>query len=160
MRVVASPYFTKSDLGAIRDAVTQEGVDALACTRALGALNLDDLADEIARNHVRALAWMLTQGSLDVRLIVPRKRVEWGDGLFHQKIGILRDSEGEIVSFSGSINETASGWMDNIEEFKKAGVTMFGVGSSLTDKEAIENDDYRKLQAVALQFVEKVSDRI
>lgn len=50
--------------------------------------------------------------------------------------------------------------LDNIEEFQKAGVRMFGVGSSLTDKEAIENDDYRKLQAVALQFVEKVSDRI
>ena len=50
--------------------------------------------------------------------------------------------------------------LDNIEEFQKAGVRMFGVGSSLTDKEAIRNDDYRKLRTVALQFVGKISNSI
>ena len=40
------------------------------------------------------------------------------DGLFHQKVGILRDADGDLISFSGSINETAAGWMENIEEFK------------------------------------------
>jgi superfamily II DNA or RNA helicase len=39
-------------------------------------------------------------------------------GIFHQKVGVLSDSNGDMVSFSGSVNETASGWLSNIEEFK------------------------------------------
>ena len=42
----------------------------------------------------------------------------FAEGLFHQKIGILKDDEGNIISFSGSNNETYSGWTSNIEEFK------------------------------------------
>jgi predicted nuclease with TOPRIM domain len=30
----------------------------------------------------------------------------------------MKDSEGNIVTFSGSINETASGWLNNVEEIK------------------------------------------
>jgi hypothetical protein len=39
-------------------------------------------------------------------------------GLFHQKVGILKDLEGNMITFSGSVNETAAGWLENIEEFK------------------------------------------
>jgi superfamily II DNA or RNA helicase len=39
-------------------------------------------------------------------------------GLFHPKVGILKDRTGNVVSFSGSVNESGSGWMENIEEFK------------------------------------------
>ena len=40
------------------------------------------------------------------------------NSIFHQKIGILDLKSGEQISFSGSVNETASGWKENIEEFK------------------------------------------
>ena len=36
----------------------------------------------------------------------------------HQKVGILYDQAGNVLSFSGSNNESASGWMANTEEFK------------------------------------------
>ena len=39
-------------------------------------------------------------------------------GIFHQKVGILWDIENNMISFSGSDNETASAWISNIEEFK------------------------------------------
>ena len=39
------------------------------------------------------------------------------DGIL-QKVGILKDTEGNEMSFSGSINETASAWVNNDEEFK------------------------------------------
>lgn len=38
--------------------------------------------------------------------------------IFHQKVGIIRDRDGNVLSFSGSINESVSAWYDNIEEFK------------------------------------------
>ena len=49
---------------------------------------------------------------------MPKGQVGLLDGLFHQKVGILRDDEGDVISFSGSVNETAAGWTENIEEFK------------------------------------------
>lgn len=36
----------------------------------------------------------------------------------HQKVGILYDQAGNVLSFSGSNNESACGWVSNIEEFK------------------------------------------
>ena len=37
------------------------------------------------------------------------------NGLFHPKIGILEDIEGNKIAFSGSVNETAQGWLNNHE---------------------------------------------
>ncbi len=39
-------------------------------------------------------------------------------GIHHEKVGIFTDNDGCSLSFSGSINETWSGWTVNSEEFK------------------------------------------
>ena len=38
-------------------------------------------------------------------------------GLYHEKVGIITDREGNRLSFSGSINETRGGWVNNRESF-------------------------------------------
>lgn len=38
--------------------------------------------------------------------------------LFHEKFGLFKDSQGNAVSFLGSINETISGWLGNEESFE------------------------------------------
>ena len=40
------------------------------------------------------------------------------EGILHQKVGIVEDSEGNAISFSGSNNETIGGVINNVEEFK------------------------------------------
>lgn len=72
-----------------------------------------DVLENYLKNHVEALAWMLANELLEIKVaIVPP------NNLFHMKVGILEDGEGNSLSFSGSENETASGWEHNIEEFK------------------------------------------
>lgn len=71
--------------------------------------------EENANEHVQALAWLLSQGLLTIKIVVPKRN---RDSIFHQKIGIIVDEEENILSFSGSINETAQAWLENIEEFK------------------------------------------
>lgn len=64
---------------------------------------------------------MLVNGYLEIRIacvLNDDHTLQNTNALFHQKVGIFEDYEGNIVSFSGSINETASGWLNNIEEFK------------------------------------------
>ena len=66
-------------------------------------------------DNLKALAWLLDIGRLEIKIVVSKKSAL---SLFHQKVGILFDSNGDMISFSGSINETAQAWMQNIEEFK------------------------------------------
>jgi SNF2 family DNA or RNA helicase len=76
--------------------------------------------DEPARQALEMLAWMVANGYLDVKVAVPidaQGRPEQTTGIYHEKVGILTDSEGDQLTFSGSINETWNGWMENRETF-------------------------------------------
>ncbi len=71
------------------------------------------------KESIKAFAWMLANNLLEIKVAFPKK--ESGkefSALFHQKVGIVKDTEGNAISFSGSINETGAGWLHNIEEFK------------------------------------------
>ena len=87
---------------------------------------LTDIEDEIMKDHVRALAWLVAKGHLDIRVAVVLDRegrpidyeTAMRRGMFHQKVGVFEDAHGNMISFSGSVNESATAWEDNIEEFK------------------------------------------
>jgi superfamily II DNA or RNA helicase len=74
--------------------------------------DLNSLEDEMRKNYIKMLAWMVAKKTLELKIAITEK------GMFHQKVGILQDAEGNSISFSGSDNETAAGWMLNVEEFK------------------------------------------
>ena len=117
MQLITSPVVSEKDFEALTSSTPediQRFVDA-QFERAIGDLN--DLASTIAYDHVRALGWMLREGYLEIRVLVPRD-INSGSGIFHSKVGIVEDKEGNKISFSGSVNETAMGWSQNIEEFK------------------------------------------
>ncbi len=76
--------------------------------------------DERARERLGWLAWMIANGHLDIRLAVPKNdkgEFQKGLGLYHAKSGLLRDSVGDRLAFTGSINETLAGWIHNWESF-------------------------------------------
>ncbi len=76
--------------------------------------------DMQARNGLATLAWLVAQGRMDVKVAVPihpdGQPVPM-HGLYHEKVGIITDSAGNRLSFSGSINETRGGWVNNRESF-------------------------------------------
>lgn len=74
-----------------------------------------DKAEGVHLDHLKLLAWMVSADRLEIKIAVMPES-SWG--IFHEKVGILEDKEGGKISFSGSINETASGWLTNQEEFK------------------------------------------
>ncbi|MDP1552606.1 MAG: DEAD/DEAH box helicase family protein, partial [Methanobacteriaceae archaeon] len=80
---------------------------------------LNDIQNEFEKDHVSALGWMIVHGQLKIKIALVHDKDEKPIlGLFHQKIGIFTDKEGNMISFSGSDNETGPGLTDNIEEFK------------------------------------------
>jgi len=122
MKLIVSPRLRKVDLDVILS--SHQNPEKIIEQRLLEELN--QLEDEFTRDHVSALGWMVANGKLKIKVAVPNsdtgeplvcETVE-RSGLFHQKVGIFCDSKGNTISFSGSVNETASGWLENIEEFK------------------------------------------
>jgi superfamily II DNA or RNA helicase len=78
-------------------------------------------ADLIERQHFEAMCWLLSEGRLEIKVVIHTDELEGRAKhapIFHQKVGIFRDAAGDRISFSGSINETVAGWTGNIEEFK------------------------------------------
>ena len=81
-------------------------------------------ADEIAAQRLGVIAWLVQQGRLQIRVGVPCDSdgvplagAEAGQRYFHAKFGVLADDVGNRVAFTGSINESASGWQQNFESF-------------------------------------------
>lgn len=122
MRLIASPRLNISDSEIIKRAVENP---ASLTAEELG-LNLNYIETEFVENHVKALGWMLGSNMLEIKLAIVTDESEKlfsgqdgiTEGIFHQKVGILTDLDGHRISFSGSINESASAWINNDEEFK------------------------------------------
>ena len=124
MRVVASPRLTRKDLEVLKG---DGGLHSEHFAKVLlSAISEPELVDEFVRDHVGALGWMLSKGTLDIRIAVLladdgsvlTSEQASENGLFHPKVGVVQDGDGNVVTFSGSINETASAWERNVEEFK------------------------------------------
>lgn len=115
MRLVTSVEISEQDLQAILDGITKPE-EVIANT----FLTEFKLADNLQRDHVAALAWMISQDNLEIKVAVPDVKQGLCNtrSLYHQKTGILYDAENHRITFSGSINETGSAWNKNIEEFK------------------------------------------
>ncbi|MCF0257136.1 MAG: DEAD/DEAH box helicase family protein [Bacteroides heparinolyticus] len=120
MRLITSPILNPSDADIIKKFTEQP--DSLSSEDL--CIDLQNIADAFTSNHVKALGWLLQNGYLDIKLAVvvdDKGKINanaTSAGLFHQKVGVLTDAEGNELSFSGSINETASAWVNNDEEFK------------------------------------------
>ncbi|MDK7584536.1 DEAD/DEAH box helicase family protein [Alcaligenes faecalis subsp. phenolicus] len=101
--LVCSPELEEADVDSI-----VEGYEARQ-ERVAKALS-DEIEGLLAQNdtsyRLRVLSTLVASGSLDMRLAL-RPHAQ---GLYHEKIGIFRDSSGHAVSFLGSANETWNGW--------------------------------------------------
>lgn len=116
MRLITSPNLSAEDAKVITSA--SQSVQRFFEGRLLS--ELDQIQNEFEKDHIQALGWMLANGLLEIRLayVTDEDGVPLQSNLFHQKTGLLTDIQGNKLSFSGSINESASGWLGNIEEFK------------------------------------------
>ena len=132
MRVIACPQFDKEDVSVIKNVI--DDPDEYISKQL--EEELEHIEDNFQHDHLRALGWMLANGYLEIKIALVKKNdtdsIDY-NSLFHQKIGIMRDREHNALSFSGSINETASGWLTNIEEFKVFKSWEIGQDSYLDD---------------------------
>ena len=100
----------------------------LLAARALGSLLPETLVDQVkekffvevgqlsdmtSKSAIAGIAWMLRLGLLEVRVASPKSQ----QGIYHQKRMIFKDSNGNVIAGTGSLNETIGG-LYNVEEMQ------------------------------------------
>lgn len=122
MKLIVSPKLNYEDVETIIDA----SQDPTKYIHYAIEKDLENLENEFVRDHLFALGWMIANNKLDIKIALMYNqdgKIMTSDeiinsGIFHQKVGIFTDREGNIITFSGSVNETLLGWQKNVEEFK------------------------------------------
>ena len=105
-----------SPILSVSDADTFESLSGENFIKSLNSSlnNLD--SDGLIQPPLNLMAALIRSGCLKIKFAVP---YDTTSGIFHQKIGVFEDSVGNSVAFSGSNNESISGWMEmkNSESF-------------------------------------------
>ena len=137
MRLIAGAQLSADDVEALQGKVPLE--EALA--RRLSE-QFDLTADAVTEARLQVIAWLVRTGRLEIRVGVPCDAAgnplpaddRDAAGYFHDKFGVLTDAAGDRIAFTGSVNETASGWQHNYESlcvYPSWGAAWTDYGASL-----------------------------
>lgn len=121
MRLVTCPQLSANDVDMLEK--SSASIDTVVTEKFIR--DYDEIESQFQRDHVQALGWMLENKKLEIKIAIIKKNGNICTeqqinelGIMHQKVGVFYDRNGNIISFSGSNNESASGWLGNTEEFK------------------------------------------
>ena len=105
MRLITSPKLQEEDIKAIKDGYNKREIINKAIMR-----EWKEPKNHIEEERLNFLSHMIEDGYLDIKIAF-KKPI----GLYHEKIGILTDEDGNAVAFSGSLNESEQAISLNFE---------------------------------------------
>jgi superfamily II DNA or RNA helicase len=113
--LVVSPYLSEEDVKAIKEGYKRrdEVVEA-AIER-----SLTDVSDEFSCERLNFLCHLIEEKVLDIKVA---DKVDENNadslGMFHEKMGVFEDENGDKVAFSGSLNESDNAFANNFESIQ------------------------------------------
>jgi len=142
IRLVSGHRFSTSDLNSIVKLFDQHNTSRLN-----GRINLDNkIGNFIQDSKIRQLKKIIEDFKLEVKVAIPNS--EYVDGVFEERMGIFRDTNDDVVAFSGTSNVTFDAENRNFES-----VDVF---TSWDDKARVENKikNFEKLWANKTNYVQ------
>lgn len=110
IQIVASPYLSEEDIDAIKRGYEER--DKIIERAVLREITGEQL-DYFSMQRLNLLASLIADGVMDIRIAFTESGS--GIGMYHEKMGIIEDREGNVVAFSGSMNESAIAMSVNYE---------------------------------------------
>ncbi len=110
IQIVASPYLSDEDLAAIKNGYEER--DKIIEGALLRSLSSDH-SDYYSMQRLNLLAALIADGVMDIRIAYTEDKS--GIGMYHEKMGLIEDSEGNRIAFSGSMNESLTAMSINYE---------------------------------------------
>ena len=108
IQLIVSPYLSEEDINAIRDGYAKRDVIYRALNR-----SMHEPKNEYQAERLNLLANLIAQGYLDVKVALAESDNLMG--MYHEKMGVIEDADGNKVAFSGSMNESANALLANYE---------------------------------------------
>lgn len=110
IQIVASPYLSSEDVDAIKKGYAERNE---IIERAVLRQITGEPLDYYSMQRLNLLACLIAQGVLDIRIAYTEGKK--GIGMYHEKMGLIEDADGNVVAFSGSMNESATAMSINYE---------------------------------------------
>ena len=142
IRLVSGHRFSTSDLNSITKLFDQHNTNRLN-----GRINLDNKIGNLIRdNKIKQLQKIIEDFKLEIKVAIPNS--EYVDGAFEERMGIFRDTNDDVVAFSGTSNVTFDAENRNFES-----VDVF---TSWDDKARVETKikNFESLWANKTNYVE------
>lgn len=111
IKLITSPKLSEDDIEAInigyakRDEILNNSV----------SLDFENAIEELSDEMLQLLVELIARGILDIKIAITE---QVGD--YHDKLGILEDCEGNVISFFGSANSSLNGYKNNYEKIRVA----------------------------------------
>lgn len=110
IEIIASPYLSDDDINAIKTGYENRNkIIEQALLRQLS----DDHTDYYSMERLNLLANLIADNVMDIRIAYTDNHCKLG--MYHEKMGIIEDHDGNHVAFSGSMNESMTAMAINYE---------------------------------------------
>ena len=110
IQMIASPRLSQEDIDEIRKGYEVRKIVERALLRGVEApVPLDE------SNRLSYIATLIAKGILDIKIAFLSSQNEIA--MYHEKMGIMSDREGNALAFSGSMNESENAFSANYESF-------------------------------------------
>lgn len=110
IQIIASPRLSALDIEEIK-----KGYEARKVIEKSLLRELNDIEDQEDVEKLSYIAKLVADGILDVKIAFLTTKNEIA--MYHEKMGLITDSDGNTVAFSGSMNESENAFKDNYESF-------------------------------------------
>ena len=110
IQIIASPRLSTSDIEEIRKGYEVRKIIEKSLIR-----EISDIEDQEDIEKLSYIARLVADGILDVKIAFLTTKNEIA--MYHEKMGLITDSDGNTVAFSGSMNESENAFKDNYESF-------------------------------------------
>ena len=109
IQLIASPRLTDDDINAINDGLRKrDDVIKEALLR-----ELLEPTEQYEKDRLNLLSNLIAAGILDIKIAFLESDNEIG--MFHEKLGLMYDTDDNIIAFSGSMNESINAFVTNYE---------------------------------------------
>ena len=109
IQLIASPYLSDDDVEAMKKGYARR--DDIVEKALLKELTTSKNLFE--QERLNLLANLISDGTLDIKIVLTKNNGDFG--MYHEKMGIVSDSNGNKVAFAGSMNESATAFAINYE---------------------------------------------
>ena len=107
IKLITSVELTEDDAEAIENGLKSKKE---VCEERINTIIATEF-DENIGNGVSKLAKLLEIDRLEIKIALPK----YGRGIYHEKVGLFFDKEGNYIAFSGSANESTNAFKNNYE---------------------------------------------